>query len=541
MTAPTLVRVPVLFGPYRRLDGTPAQGLVGHVTLDRKVTTTDGAAVLHSVQRIETGPDGTATVDLPALDQDGVYAGGFLYRMTWRGGSRYGLIDHSFAVRTTDEAPIRYELLTRVQGAGPIVVPVAGRAEDVTASRDAALAAQQAAQQALAAADAAEVDAANAGDDAASARAAAARAAADAAAAAYATMTGDPRMTDRRAPLPQSVDDPAIVDGRLLLLPAERVKLDGVAVAATRNAPDEQLRDRATHTGQQPPTSIADLREFVEDTVGGMLRAVGVDLDISYDDASGTLSVDYTGNPNDPESIRDAIGAALVGVGNVSVLVNDAADTITITTAATVNATNAELRDRATHTGVQPAATIGDFDAAAWLAVADEVAVAVVNARTTVTVGSTTTGAAGTAAAVVNAGTPTAADLRFTIPKGDTGATGAKGDPGDLTPATLTTVATASTSGLTTAHLPSTRVYILGANWGFTLPTPSGGVSGTITLVLRQAATGGPYTVTWPATGITWAGGAPAPAMPTTANARLEVHLFWTGQEWLGKVGGIYP
>lgn len=42
----------------------------------------------------------------------------------------------------------------------------------------------------------------------------------------------------------------------------------------------------------------------------------------------------------------------------------------------------------------------------------------------TVTVGTTTTGAPGTPASVTNSGTPNAAVLNFTIPKGDTGAPG---------------------------------------------------------------------------------------------------------------------
>jgi hypothetical protein len=48
----------------------------------------------------------------------------------------------------------------------------------------------------------------------------------------------------------------------------------------------------------------------------------------------------------------------------------------------------------------------------------------------TVEVGTTTTGAAGTNASVVNSGTDTAAILDFTIPRGNTGAQGIQGNPG---------------------------------------------------------------------------------------------------------------
>lgn len=49
----------------------------------------------------------------------------------------------------------------------------------------------------------------------------------------------------------------------------------------------------------------------------------------------------------------------------------------------------------------------------------------------TMTVGSVTTGVAGSSAAVTNSGTSTAAVLDFTIPRGDTGAAGAAGADGD--------------------------------------------------------------------------------------------------------------
>ena len=51
-------------------------------------------------------------------------------------------------------------------------------------------------------------------------------------------------------------------------------------------------------------------------------------------------------------------------------------------------------------------------------------------AAATIMIGTVTTGAEGSAAAVVNAGTANAARLNITIPRGNTGATGAKGDTG---------------------------------------------------------------------------------------------------------------
>ena len=62
-------------------------------------------------------------------------------------------------------------------------------------------------------------------------------------------------------------------------------------------------------------------------------------------------------------------------------------------------------------------------------------------AAATVTVGTTTTGEAGTQAAVTNSGTTSAAVLNFTIPKGAKGDKGDKGDTGSTGPAGTTTFA----------------------------------------------------------------------------------------------------
>lgn len=62
----------------------------------------------------------------------------------------------------------------------------------------------------------------------------------------------------------------------------------------------------------------------------------------------------------DVEGIRDTIGNALVQGTNITIAVDDLGNTITFSTPATVNATDALLRGRATHTGTQLAATISD-------------------------------------------------------------------------------------------------------------------------------------------------------------------------------------
>ena len=152
---------------------------------------------------------------------------------------------------------------------------------------------------------------------------------------------------------------------RLAMLAAERSKLAGIATSATANATDAALRDRSTHTGSQASTTISDFTEAVQDVVGAFM-ASGTGATVTYNDASNTLTISAAGSGGgiDPEAARDTIGAALIGLGNITVTVNDAADTITFTTAATVNATDAALRDRATHTGAQAISTITDLQTA---------------------------------------------------------------------------------------------------------------------------------------------------------------------------------
>lgn len=183
---------------------------------------------------------------------------------------------------------------------------------------------------------------------------------------------GDARFTDARTPTDGSVTNAKVAvsaaisadklaDGTTakVMTATERTKLAGIAGGATANAADADLRDRGTHTGQQPSTSISDFTEAVQDAVAGVLTQ-GTNVTLTYNDAANTLTVAAAGGSAglDAEAVRDAIGIALVGVGNIAVTVNDAADTITISTSATVNSTDSALRDRSTHTGAQAISTV---------------------------------------------------------------------------------------------------------------------------------------------------------------------------------------
>lgn len=90
---------------------------------------------------------------------------------------------------------------------------------------------------------------------------------------------------------------------------------------------------------------------------------------------------------------------------------------------------------------------------------------------------------------------------------------------------------------LTEADLPSTPEWRLTGNVTLTLPTPVATPkrSGTITLVLKQDGTGN-RTITWPAS-VKWTDGIvqqPAAA----ADSISVVNLLWTGNYWLGLLGG---
>jgi hypothetical protein len=121
-------------------------------------------------------------------------------------------------------------------------------------------------------------------------------------------------------------------------------------------------------------------------------------------------------------------------------------------------------------------------------------------------------------------------------PQGIQGIQGVKGDSGDLSP--VVNSSPGATFTLPGSAVPSTRTMTLTTNFTLSINNPGSTVSGTVTIILKQAASGGPYTVTWPT--IEWAGDAPAPTMPTVANSELIVNLFWTGQAWRGSVMGVY-
>lgn len=112
--------------------------------------------------------------------------------------------------------------------------------------------------------------------------------------------------------------------------------------------------DAKTDLGHQhQPTDVVALGEWVDDRVAGLLAAT-TGITLTYEDNLNRLTVGTSGaggGASDPEAMRDVIGTAMIGVGLVSVTVNDSLDTITLSTTATKNRPDSELLDLANATG----------------------------------------------------------------------------------------------------------------------------------------------------------------------------------------------
>jgi hypothetical protein len=132
---------------------------------------------------------------------------------------------------------------------------------------------------------------------------------------------------------------------------ADKAKLDGVATGATANATNSQLRDRSTHTGTQAATTITGL---------ATVATSGAYSDLSDTPSLGTAASAATG---------DFAPAAHVGAGGTAhaaattsvagfMSSGDKTKLDGVASGATANATDAQLRNRSTHTGTQAASTI---------------------------------------------------------------------------------------------------------------------------------------------------------------------------------------
>lgn len=159
--------------------------------------------------------------------------------------------------------------------------------------------------------------------------------------------------------------------GKSLVDDLEIAKLLYIEAEATKNDTDESLRDRGTHTGEQPISSItnlsSELNSKVDKEVGKSLLSNTEIVRLSLIEDEATKNRPDTENADKVHShiIGDVTGLQNSLDGKVDKVVGESLipDTelirlATVATDATKNATDVSLRDRSTHTGSQPINTV---------------------------------------------------------------------------------------------------------------------------------------------------------------------------------------
>ena len=160
---------------------------------------------------------------------------------------------------------------------------------------------------------------------------------------------------------------------------AQETKLSGIATGATANSSDATLLARANHTGTQAQSTIVNLASDLAakqatlvsgtniKTVNGTSLLGSGDIVISGGSGATNLSVanntattlDIASDTGTDATIPQAT-TSLAGLFSAS----DKTKLNGISVGATANATDAQLRDRSTHTGTQTSSTISDFSSA---------------------------------------------------------------------------------------------------------------------------------------------------------------------------------
>lgn len=85
---------------------------------------------------------------------------------------------------------------------------------------------------------------------------------------------------------------------------ADKTKLDGVATGATANSSDATLLARANHTGTQLASTISDFAEATDDRVAALL-VQGTNVTLVYNDAANTLTVNSTATGGGAVAVND--------------------------------------------------------------------------------------------------------------------------------------------------------------------------------------------------------------------------------------------
>lgn len=141
------------------------------------------------------------------------------------------------------------------------------------------------------------------------------------------------------------------------------VKLDGISEQATKNLPDAQLLSRENHTGVQAQSTVSGLTDSLFAKVDKVQGKYLSTEDYTSDEKAKLASL----SNYDPTEITNRVSAVESGKvdKNGSKVLSDTNYTKSekdklsgIAPLATANDSNANLRDRSTHTGVQSQATI---------------------------------------------------------------------------------------------------------------------------------------------------------------------------------------
>jgi hypothetical protein len=120
----------------------------------------------------------------------------------------------------------------------------------------------------------------------------------------------------------------------------ERAKLQGIQAGATANQTDAHLKSRGNHTGTQTASTISDFDTEVSNNPSVTANTAKVSAD-----GSVTTHSDVT-SAGSGQIITTTERNKLAGIAS----------------GATSNQTDANLQNRANHTGTQTASTISDFD-----------------------------------------------------------------------------------------------------------------------------------------------------------------------------------
>jgi hypothetical protein len=100
------------------------------------------------------------------------------------------------------------------------------------------------------------------------------------------------------------------------IAPADKAKLDGIATGATANSTDAQLRDRSTHTGDQPIDSVTGLQPALDAKVDdSQLSAYGLTLVDDADAAAARTTLGLGSAATSASTAFEAAGAVAAHAG----------------------------------------------------------------------------------------------------------------------------------------------------------------------------------------------------------------------------------